>query len=265
MGGASRNERKRRQGASRSVPAGRPRNVATTGRRPDVGRIPGSGRDNRVKVAIAVVVVLAVLFVGAYVLLKRSSDTTHAAASYPVSADGVVVAAGRPDAPVTIDVYEDYLCPFCERFENRSGDDLGKALSDGKVKVNYHALNILDERTVPPGYSTLAANAALCAVPAGIWPAYHERLFAEQPAEGSAGLTAAKLTSIGTELGAGPDFGSCVSANTNAAAITAATQAAASNPALQTDGQFGTPTVAVGGKKIDVSSSDWLEDVLGGS
>jgi protein-disulfide isomerase len=255
VGGASRGERRRRQGA----------NVAA-GRQPDVGRIPGSGKDNRVKVAIAVGTVLVLLIVVAYVVLMRTSKPAERAeASYPVSADGVVVTAGRADAPVTIDVYEDYLCPFCERFETRSADDLTKALNEGKAKVNYHALNILDQRSAPPGYSTLAANAALCAVPANIWPAFHARLFAEQPAEGSPGLTVAELTKMGTDLGAGPDFGSCVSANSNAGPITAATAAAAANPALQTDGQFGTPTVAVGGKKIDVSSSDWLEGVLGRS
>jgi protein-disulfide isomerase len=251
VGGAARNERRRRQGGTASAP--------------NVGRIPGSGKDNRVKVGIIVAVVIVAVFAVIYVVLNRPSTTAQpTAASYPVSADGVVVTAGQPTAPATVDVYEDYLCPFCERFEARSGADLTTALNAGKVKVNYHALNILDARTVPPGYSTLAANAALCAVPAGIWPAFHERLFADQPAEGSAGLTAAQLTDIGTQLGAGPDFGSCVSGNANASAITAATAAASANPALQTDGQFGTPTVAVGGRKIDVSSSDWLSTVLAG-
>jgi protein-disulfide isomerase len=252
VSGAARNERRRRQEAA----AGKP----------SVGRIPGSGKDKRVKVGVVVAVVLVVVFAVGYVVLSKPwASSTPAAASYPVTADGVVVTAGQANAPVTIDVYEDYLCPFCERFETRSGGDLTSALNQGKVKVNYHALNILDARTAPPGYSTLAANAALCAVPAGIWPAFHQRLFAEQPAEGSAGLTAAQLTKIGTDLGAGPAFGTCVAANGNAAAISSATNAAATNPALQTDGQFGTPTVAVGGKKIDVSSSNWLSQVLGGS
>jgi len=232
---------------------------------PNVGRIPGAGKDNRAKVGIIVAVVIVVFFAVVYVVVNRPWSTSQpAAASYPVTADGVVVTAGRPTAPTTIDIYEDYLCPFCERFEARSGGDLTTALNAGKVKVNYHALNILDARTVPPGYSTLAANAALCAVPAGIWPAFHARLFADQPAEGSAGMTAAQLTDIGTQLGAGPGFGACVSANGNASAITAATEAASTNPALQTDGQFGTPTVAVGGHKIDVAGSDWLSTVLAG-
>jgi protein-disulfide isomerase len=199
----------------------------------------------------------------AYVVLNRPWGTERAAASYPVSVTGTVITAGRPAAPVTIEVYEDYLCPFCERVENRYGPDITAALNEGRLKVDYHAIAILDDRTTPPGYSTLAANAALCAVPAGIWPAFHERLFAEQPAEGSAGLTAAQLSAIGTNLGAGPLFTECVEANGNAAAIAAATQAAVTNPALQTAGQFGTPTIAVAGKKIDISDSDWLQQVLG--
>jgi len=253
VGGASRNERRRRQEAAAP--------------KPSVDRVPGSGRkDNRVKVGIIVAVVIVVVFATIFVVLNRpwGSSTQATAASYPVAVDGVVVTAGQASAPVTVDVYEDFLCPFCERFETRNADALTAALNEGKVKVNYHALNILDARTTPPGYSTLAANAALCAVPAGIWPAYHARLFAEQPAEGSAGLTAAQLSNIGTELGAGSAFTQCVEGNGNAAAITAATEAASANPALQTDGQFGTPTIAVGGHKIDVSDSDWLQAVLAG-
>jgi protein-disulfide isomerase len=256
VGGASRNERRRRQQA------------AAAARKPAIDRVPGSGgKDNRVKVAVVVAVVMVAVAVTLYVVLSRmgGSSAQPAAATYPVAVDGVVVTAGQPTAPVTVDVYEDFLCPFCERFETRNRDSLTAALNEGRVKVNFHALNILDARTTPPGYSTLAANAALCAVPAGIWPAYHERLFAEQPAEGSAGLTAAQLSAIGTELGAGPAFAQCVEANGNAAAITAATEAAAGNPALQTDGRFGTPTIAVGGRKIDVSDSDWLQTVLASS
>ena len=256
MGGASRSERRRRQAA------------AAASQKPAVDRVPGSGRkDKRVKVGIIVAALMVAVGVALWVVLSRpwGPSAQPVAATYPVAVDGVVVAAGQPTAPVTIDVYEDFLCPFCERFETRNRDALTVALNEGRVKVNFHALNILDARTTPPGYSTLAANAALCAVPAGIWPAYHERLLAEQPAEGSAGLTAAQLSAFGTELGAGPAFTQCVEANGNAAAITAASESAAANPALQTDGQFGTPTIAVDGRKIDVSDSDWLQSALAGS
>jgi protein-disulfide isomerase len=248
VGKAARNERRRQEAAT-----------------PSVGRIPGGGGDNRIKVFLSVAVVLVLVGALAWVVVAKpwASSPTQAA-SYPVAANGVVVAAGQAAAPVTVDVYEDYLCPYCERFENRDAGAITTALNEGKIKVNYHAVNILDARTTPPGYSTLAANAALCAVQANIWPAYHAKLYAEQPNEGSAGMTAAQLTSIGTDLGAGPDFGTCVAANSNAAAITAATNDASANPALQQDGGFGTPTIAVNGQKVDISNSDWLAQATAG-
>jgi protein-disulfide isomerase len=247
VGGASRGERRRRQGARPAQPPA----------------APPPGRDKRVKVGVIVASVIAVLIAGTLLLPLLWPDDAPVAAAYPVAAEGTVVTAGQGSAPVTVAVYEDYLCPVCERFENRYGDEIKTALNEGRVKVEYHSTAILDNRSDPPGYSTLAANAALCAVPAGIWPAFHERLYAEQPAEGGPGLTAAQLAAIGTELGAGPEFAQCVEANGNAAAIAAATEAAAADPALQTDGQFGTPTVAVDGRKVDVSNPDWLKDATG--
>ncbi len=268
MGGAARNERRRRQEEAATRRGAGSRGAGGRGavrRDPDAARPAGPARrDRRVLVGVAVLAAIVAVFAIVYVALDRQSGTPVPAAAYPVAVDGVVVAAGQATAPVTLDVYEDYLCPYCERLQNRSGGDLATALNEGRIRVNYHALNILDDRSTPPGYSTLAANAALCAVPAGIWPAFHERLFLDQPAEGGPGLTAAQLSAIGTELGAGPDFGTCVEANANVAAITAASEAAAANPALQTDGQFGTPTVAVGGRKVDISDSDWLSRALAG-
>jgi len=248
VGGASRGARKRRQQAAEArttpPPASPPR------------------RDNRVKVGITVASVIVALVVGTLLLPLLWPDDPPVAPSYPVAVQGTVVTAGQAGAPVTVAIYEDFLCPTCERFENRYGDEITTALNEGRVKVEYHATAILDARSDPPGYSTLAANASLCAASAGIWPAFHDRLFAEQPAEGGPGLTAAQLAAIGTELGAGPGFAPCVEANGNAAAIAAATEAAAADPALQTDGQFGTPTIAVDGRKVDVSDPDWLQDAL---
>ncbi len=254
MGGASRGERRRRQAAAADL----------TPSTPAAGAPPEPPlRNRRVPVAIGVVLVLAAVFGITYAALSAQSGTPEPAAAYPVAVNGVVVTAGQPTAPVTVAVYEDFLCPDCKRLENRSGGDLAIALNEGRIKVDYHGVAVLDDATDPPGYSTRAANAALCAVPAGIWPAYHDRLFTDQPGVGGPGLTAAQLTAIGTELGAGPGFGACVEANANAAAITAATAAAEADPALQTDGRFGTPTVAVAGRKIDVSG-DWVARVLAG-
>jgi len=245
VGGASRNARKRRQQEA-------DRRLASAG-------ITPPKRGNRMALVAVALVVAVALGYAVTQLLSRGGDVQ---ANHPVALDGTVVVAGQASAPVTVDVYEDYLCPQCERFEERYGDEITTALNDGKIRVNYHAIAILDRLTTPPGYSTLAANAGICAAQAGIWRAFHARLYADQPAEGSAGLTAAQLTAIGTELGAPAGFDQCVTANGNAAAIASATDAAASNPALQTDGRFGTPTVAVGGQKIDLNDTGWLQDAI---
>jgi protein-disulfide isomerase len=243
VGGASRNARKRRQQEA-------DRRLAAAG-------ITPPKRGNRTALVVVALVVAVALGFGVTQLLDRTADIP---ANYPVALDGTVVTAGQASAPVTVDVYEDYLCPQCERFEERYGNEITTALNEGRIRVNYHSIAILDRLTTPPGYSTLAANAGICAAQAGIWPAFHARLFADQPAEGGAGLTAAQLAGIGTELGAPAGFEQCVTANGGAAAIAAATQGAASNPALQWDGRFGTPTVAVDGRKVDLNDTGWLQN-----
>ena len=211
-------------------------------------------------VAIGAVVLVVALVAGLYVAWQNYA--APAEATYPVARDGVVVTAGNPAAPVTVDVYEDYLCPACKQFEQIYGDEITAALNDGRAKVNYHHIAILDDRSAPPGYSTRAGNAALCAADAGIFPAYHARLYADQPAEGAAGKTVEELTALGTELGATGDFGGCVARQENSQAIADATEAAASDPAAAPGGRFGTPTVLVDGSKIDINDSGWLSNAI---
>jgi protein-disulfide isomerase len=244
MGGASRNEKRRKQQtASRKLPAS----------------VQAQRRNRTPLIAVAAVLVVAVVVAVTVWFTGRGSDD-HVVPTYSASASGAVVTVGT--GPVVVDVYEDYLCPFCERLEQRYGNEITQALNAGQITVRYHGIAILDSLSDPPGYSTRAANAALCSVEAGIFPAYHAKLYDEQPAEGSAGLSDDQLVQFGTELGAQGDFAQCVTAGTNRAAVAAETQAAETNPALQTNGSFGTPTIAVGGTKVDTSDSGWLQDAI---
>ncbi|MFR9801942.1 DsbA family protein [Pseudonocardia sp. RS010] len=251
MGGADRSDRKRRQAAAEA----RLRAAGITPRRRGLG---GSG----LVLTIVAVVVIAAIVVGVVVTMNDKAADSAAAPTYPVVRTGAVIAAGQASAPVTVDIYEDYLCPYCERFETAYSDELTTALNAGQVKVNYHTISILDRASNPPGYSTRAANAAICAADAGIFPAYHAQLYAEQPAEGSAGFTTEELTAKGTALGAGPAFGECVAAQVNTGLIENATNTAAATPALQSNGKFGTPTIAVNGTKVDVNDTDWLQNAI---
>jgi protein-disulfide isomerase len=247
MGGASRNEKRRKQEEAE-------RRLAAAGI-----RVPQKKRNRTPMIVVSVVLVVAVVIGGALLVARAMGSEVEP--TYTTTADAAVVTAGT--GPVVIEVYEDYLCPACERFETRYGDEITTALNEGKITVRFHTIAILDEQSDPAGYSTRAGNAALCAVPAGIFPRYHKKLFDEQPAEGSAGLSNDQLIAFGTELGAQGDFAACVQGDTHVDAIAKETEKATTDTALQTNGRFGTPTVAIDGKKIDLNDTSWLQNALG--
>jgi len=214
---------------------------------------------------IYVVAVLGVaVLIGIAVLLVNRGSSTSTAATYPVaSADGVVT-LGNPAAPVKVELYEDYLCPVCKAFADRDHDALTEALNQGEITVRFHPVAILNELTTPAGYSTRSANAALCAADAGIFPAYHDKLFAEQPSERSAGLTDAQLIAFGTGLSAGASFGDCVTKGTYGKDVEAMTKRAVADTSLRSGSNFGTPTVTVNGTLVAATrNSDWLSDATG--
>ena len=247
MGGASRAEKRRKQQQAEDAL-----------RRAGISPPTRGGQNQRTTfIAVAVLAVVA-LVVGVVVLVTRDSGG-EVAPTYAATAAGGVVTAGS--GPIVVDVYEDFLCPVCERFEERYGQELTTALNENRITVRYHAVSILDDLTDPPGYSTRAAGANLCATQAGVFPAYHARLFDEQPAEGSAGLTDEQLVAFGADLGV--DIGACVAGAANVADVVAATDAARANPvALNAEGRFGTPSVALDGVRVDISDTAWLQTAL---
>lgn len=244
MSAASRDEKRRRQEAANQRLAAAGIQVPQ--------KAPATA--NRTPLIVGGVIVAVIVIAGAWVLFNRTANTEP---TYTATASGAVVTAGN--GPVVVDVYEDYLCPNCERLEQRDGNAITNALNSGQITVKYHNIAILDAATTPAGYSTRAADAALCAVPAGIFPKFHKKLFEVQPAERSAGLTDDQLIAYGTELGATGDFAACVRGTGNDGAVKTETANAIKAPALQVNGQFGgTPAIVVGSTRIDVNDTNWL-------
>jgi protein-disulfide isomerase len=269
VGGAERNARKKRQ-------------AQMTGRSPAVTAARKSNPDRKkIVVGAVVVVVLAVAVVGGVLIYNNQKNATEgkdinagttqseaAAPEYPVERDGGIVVVGKADAKVTLDVYEDFLCPACRQFEETYAGDIEKYVTDGTVRVRYHMLPMLNDRSDPPGYSMDSANAGLCAADAGQFPAYHKSLFGDQPEEGSRGWDDQQLAKLGTDLGiTDKAFTSCVTsgkyddlAQKNFDEVKAA-------PYLQQefpDGSkgFGTPTLAVDEKVVDTAKADWLDQLV---
>ena len=99
------------------------------------------------------------------------------------------IAVGSADAPVTVDLYEDFQCPNCKAFEDESGSTLAQLVADGTVQARYHGMAFLDT-SANDQYSTRALNAAAVVVAAAgpeAFQTFHDLLFANQPAEGGPG------------------------------------------------------------------------------
>ena len=263
MGGAQRNARKQKQKQTQAAKA--------------VAAARGSNNDRaKVIVGIVVVVVLAGAVIGGVLYQKQKATQraeasipprTVAAANYPVKVDDGTVLAGKDDAKLTVDLYEDFLCPVCGQFEKRDGTKIEQQLEAGTIKVRYHMINLLDDRSDPPGYSSLAASAAICAADGGKFPSYHLSLYDAQPQEGGRGYDETQLAGLGKALGASGDFENCVRGGKYKDQVAKQFATAQGNPALQQDnGQggksFGTPTVAVNGKLVKWSDPNWLDNVV---
>jgi protein-disulfide isomerase len=272
VGGAERNARKKRQ-------------AQTTGRGTAVAAARKDTDRKKLAVAAVVVVVLAIAVIGGVLIYNNQKNATEgkdiqaarpdtsqqsdaAEADFPVTRDGGIVVVGEAGAKVTLDVYEDFLCPACRAFEETYGDAIEKHVADGTLKVRYHMLPMLNDRSDPPGYSMDSANAGLCAADAGQFPAFHKSLFGDQPEEGSRGWDRQQLAALGEKLGiTDAVFEKCVVNGTHNDLVQQNFDDVKAAPYLQQefpDGSkgFGTPTIAVGEEVVDTGKADWLDKLI---
>lgn len=157
-----------------------------------------------------------------------------------IAAPGAEAEKGKP---VKVVIYIDFICPICKNFEEQFNGELTSLRNEGKITVEYRPLGFLDNRS-SSNYSSRAANAAACVVNESPekYADFVNALFADQPAEGSAGLSDNKLKEMATGVGAA-GIDSCVEDKTYRPYVKYSTQLAASI------GVSGTPTVLVDGKQ----------------
>jgi protein-disulfide isomerase len=197
------------------------------------------------------VVAVFLLVVAVVVVIAVQTSRTATAANAPVPANttdgGNVVVVGAADAPVTVDLYEDFQCPNCKAFEDMAGATLAQEVAAGTVQLHYHGMAFLDT-SANDRYSTRALNAAAVVLatagPDG-FESFHDLLFADQPAEGGSGLTDDQLIAYAAQAGASGDaverdirdlaYGDWVEQVTDRASK---------------DGVTGTPTVMVDGRVL---------------
>lgn len=178
----------------------------------------------------------------------QSNTTSSSSGETPSGADGYGVVVGRSDAPTTAVIYEDFQCPVCRALEDATSQQVSVGIAEGKIRVDYRMVSFLDDASENQ-YSSRAANAAAAVLDtAGVeaFKTFHDTLFANQPAEGTAGPENDQLVEWAVDAGADRDEVSrAIEAGSFDQWVVDATDA------MSKDGVTGTPTIIIDGEKLD--------------
>lgn len=161
------------------------------------------------------------------------------------------------DEAVVVDVYLDYMCPICGVFEEINGPELDELRANGDITLVLHPVSILDAQSQGSSFSTRAAQAF--AYVAENAPdkalAFNEAMFAQQPGEGTSGLSNDQIAEIATSVGVPEDVAAKIADGTYNKFVDALTEIAFNNEKLLNEnGNFGTPTILINGERI---TSNW--------
>jgi protein-disulfide isomerase len=151
------------------------------------------------------VVLVMVLLIGGGLVYNSMRDTTGDKGAVPAHLSGpYTVTFGADSAPTKVTFYEDLQCPVCAALEASAGDQIRQAIADGKLQATYHMISFLDGSSTTR-YSTRALNALMTVLDTAgpdAYLKYHSLLYAEQPPEGTAGLTDDRLIELAVQAGA---------------------------------------------------------------
>lgn len=156
--------------------------------------------------------------------------------------------AGNPDAPVTIEVFEDFQCPACQAYSQQIEPLLMKnEVASGQVLYIFRHFPFIDDRSVTKE-SDQAANASMCAGEQGKFWEYHDMVYANWDGENQGAYTDKRLVAFAEALGLDmTKFNTCFKADTYQDEI---------KKDLDLVAQLGinqTPTILVNGTRVEPS------------
>jgi serine/threonine-protein kinase len=230
---------------------------------------PRGGRKPWLWVSIALIVVMAVVgvvlfFVHPWQQSTRATPTTPPpppdAVELRVLDDGVSV--GSQAAPITIDIFNEPICPPCGSFIRSYASDIDTAVDNKKLAVRYHLLNFLDDKSHSKNYSTRAVAATYCVAGQNdpkLYTAFYSDLFASnfQPQEDAAeDRTDSELAQLAKTVGVDTNAIACIKSGDDVG--TAKAKAASAATTLSGLNASGTPFVWDGKKVVNYQDPGWL-------
>jgi protein-disulfide isomerase len=218
---------------------------------------PKKSRTGWVLFAVIAVIALVAAGASAFVVLRHKNTPVGGAAetsssasagatplrSIRLAAPNVATKPGSSEPKATLTVYEDFLCPFCGRFEQVYGPTISKLITDGRIAVDYTMVSILGRGDLK-SYSVRAGAAAYCVADAGTaaFQRFHAALFAHQPDETAASYPSDDdLVAQAKQAGAPDSAAGCITSGKYRDMV---------NNAVKTASINSTPTVLLNGTDI---------------
>lgn len=203
-----------------------------------------------------VVGILVLLLLVGVVVARATDPGAVEVTAEPAGESTYGVTVGPADAPRTVVVYEDFLCPFCGRLDAATYEQLADLAERGEVLVDYRPFSLLS-----PDYSAEAAGAfkvVLDAAGPEVALAFHAALYAAQPDESGPYPDADALVDLAVASGATEaDVRPGIEDGAGADWVEQASEAALAT------GLEGTPTVLLDGEPFTEGDSiDELADNL---
>ncbi len=136
----------------------------------------------------AVIVIFAVVLVGYIVLNGKETPGSGEAKAIRVTSSKLITKEGSTEPKVVLSMYEDFLCPVCQRFEADFGPTINQLIDSGAVAADYYMVAILDSPATK-NYSSRAGAAAYCVADEDksenmeAFRRFHAALYAQQPSE----------------------------------------------------------------------------------
>lgn len=167
--------------------------------------------------------------------------------AYPAALlDGATI--GKAGAPVTLEVYEDFQCPYCAQYSLTVEPVLvSRYATPGTLRIVHHDIGLLGNPSVAlaDNESRITASGAYCANAQGKYWAYAHWVYNNQDGENAGGFRRERLTTIAEAAGVEPvAFKACLD---DPATLTAVDDVTGKAAAL---GISSTPTMYVNGVKI---------------
>lgn len=206
------------------------------------------------------------MVIGALIVLQGSAPKSVDVASLqaPIAATPLDLASGRevgkPDAPVTLEVWSDFQCPACGQFAELVEPVLvRKYVTTGTLRIVIRDAAFQGQRSGSSyDESVEAGAAALCAgAQDAYWP-YHDWLFANQVGENQGAYRDERLRGIANATGLDiAAWDACRATGEQQAAVRAETQQALAK------GINATPTMYLNGQTIvGLKSADELSAMI---